>query len=110
MPSQKILEAKKQYVSGLVEKIKDSKMGIIVSYKGINVEQDTRLRKEIREAELEYFVVKNSMLRFATKEVGYEIEESLHGTTAIALSKEDPIKVSKIIKYSFIKNSASVPS
>lgn len=100
MPSQKILEAKKQYVNGLVEKLKGSKMGIIVSYKGINVEQDTRLRKEIREAELEYFVVKNSMLRFATKEVGYEIEESLHGTTAIALSKEDPIKVSKIItKY-----------
>lgn len=100
MPSQKILEAKKQYVGGLVEKIKASNMGIVVSYKGITVEQDTKLRKEIREAELEYFVVKNSMLRFATKEVGYDIEESLHGTTAIALSKEDPIKISKIItKY-----------
>lgn len=100
MPSQKILAAKKKYVEDLVEKIKASTMGIVVSYKGINVEQDTKLRKEIREAELEYFVVKNSMLRFATKEVGYEMEESLHGTTAIALSKEDPIKISKIItKY-----------
>ena len=54
----------------------------------------------MREANLQYFVVKNSMLRFASKEVGYDFEEHLHGTTAIALSEEDPIVVSKILtKY-----------
>ena len=76
-------------------------MGIVVSYKGIDVENDTKLRKEMREAGLEYFVVKNSMLNFASKEVGYDFEQHLHGTTALALSKEDPILVAKILfKYS----------
>lgn len=100
MASEKVLEYKKKYVKDLVEKIKESNMGIIISYKGINVEKDTKLRKEIREANLEYFVVKNSMLSLASKEVGYDFDEHLHGETAIALSKEDPIIVSKIItKY-----------
>ena len=101
MPSEKILAFKKQYVQELVEKLKSSFMGIVVSYKGIDVENDTKLRKEMREAGLEYFVVKNSMLNFASKEVGYDFEQHLHGTTALALSKEDPIMVSKILfKYS----------
>lgn len=100
MPSEKTLTVKKKYVSDLVEKIKSSAMGVVVSYKGINVEKATKLRKEMREANLEYFVVKNTMLNFATQEVGYDIKDHLHGTTAIALSKEDPIMVSKILtKY-----------
>lgn len=100
MPSEKTLELKKQFVSDLVEKLKSSNMGIIISYKGITVEEDTKLRKEMREAGFQYFVVKNNMLRLASKEVGYNFDEQLHGTTAVALSKEDPILVSKIItKY-----------
>lgn len=100
MASEKILELKKKKVASLVEKLKNSNMGIIISYKGINVEQDFKLRREMREADVEYFVVKNSILEFASKEVGFDFEEHLHGTTAIALSKEDPIMISKIItKY-----------
>lgn len=100
MPSEKVLEQKKQDVKELAEKLKSSAMGIVISYKGIDVENDTKFRKEMREADLEYFVVKNSMLGFASKEVGYDFDEHLHGTTAIALSKEDPIAISKIIaKY-----------
>lgn len=100
MPGEKTLELKKQFVSDLIEKLKNSNVGIIISYKGITVEEDTRLRKEMREAGLQYFVVKNSMLRLASKEVGYNFDEQLHGTTAIALSKEDPIVISKILtKY-----------
>ena len=100
MPSEKTLAVKKQYVIDLVEKLKAANMGIVISYKGITVEEDTKLRKEMREAGLQYFVVKNSMLRLATKEVGYNFDDHLHGTTAIALSEEDPIIVSKIItKY-----------
>ena len=96
MPSEKTLAMKKQYVSDLVEKLKIANMGIVISYKGITVEEDTRLRKEMRDAGLQYFVVKNSMLRLASKEVGYDFDEHLHGTTAIALSEEDPIMVSKM--------------
>ncbi len=100
MPSESVLALKKEKVASLVDKIKNSKMGVIISYKGIDVEKDTQLRKELREAELDYFVVKNSILRFASKEVGYDFEKDLHGTTAVAFSKEDPIMVSKILmKY-----------
>jgi large subunit ribosomal protein L10 len=100
LPSKVILEKKKKFVSDLVEKIKNSNIGILVSYKGINVENDTKLRQEMRQSGFEYFVVKNSMLRFAAKEVGYDFGDNLKETTAIALSKEDPILISKIItKY-----------
>lgn len=100
MPSESTLKSKQQYVAELVEKIKASSTGIIVSYKGINVENDTKLRKEMREAGVDYFVVKNSMLRFASKEVGYDFGDNLTGTTAIALSPEDPVCVAKILtKY-----------
>lgn len=100
MPSESTLKSKQQYVAELVEKIKASSTGIIVSYKGINVENDTKLRKEMREAGVDYFVVKNSMLRFASKEVGYDFSDNLTGTTAIALSPEDPVCVAKILtKY-----------
>jgi len=106
LPSEKTLAVKKQYVSDLVEKLKTANMGIVISYKGITVEEDTRLRKEMREAGLQYFVVKNSMLRLASKEVGYDFDEHLHGTTAIALSEEDPIIISKIITK-YVKELAS---
>ena len=100
MPSERVLQSKKQFVFELSQKIKSSNVGVLVSYKGINVENDTKLRKEMREAGIDYFVVKNSILRFASKEVGYDFEKDLHGTTAIAFSKEDPIMVSKILmKY-----------
>ncbi|MDE5853295.1 MAG: 50S ribosomal protein L10, partial [Oscillospiraceae bacterium] len=100
MPSERSLKAKQQFVSELVDKIKSSNVGILVSYKGINVENDTKLRREMREAGVNYFVVKNTMLRFASKEVGYDFDEKLTGTTALALSPEDPVSVAKILtKY-----------
>ena len=99
MPSEKILQSKKEFVAELVEKIKGSSAGVLVDYKGINVEQDTKLRKELREAEVEYFVVKNTMLKLACKEVGYDFDKHLEGTTALALGK-DPISGAKILsKY-----------
>ena len=69
MPSEKILEQKKQTVAELTAKLKNAAAGVVVDYKGINVADDTKLRKELREAGVEYAVVKNSMLRFAAKEV-----------------------------------------
>ena len=70
MPNAKILEEKKALVASLVEKIKNSPAGVLVDYKGINVEDDTKLRKQLREAGVEYAVIKNTLIRFAAKELG----------------------------------------
>ena len=101
MPSAKILEAKKAYVAELNTKIAGSLAGVVVSYNGISVADDTKMRKELREAGVEYRVVKNTMLRLALKDTPYEeISNVLENTTALALSHEDPIIAAKIIcKY-----------
>ena len=72
MPNAKILEEKKALVASLVEKIKNSPAGVLVDYKGINVEDDTKLRKQLREAGVEYAVIKNTLIRFAAKELGFD--------------------------------------
>ena len=93
MPNEKVLLEKQQYVAELKEKLTNSAAGVLVDYKGITVADDTKLRKELREAGVEYRVVKNTMLRLALKDV-------LENTTALALSHEDPIIAAKIIcKY-----------
>ena len=56
MPSTAVLERKKQMVADLSERIKNSCAGVVVDYKGINVEDDTKLRKELREAGVDYTV------------------------------------------------------
>ena len=98
MPSEKILQAKKEAVAELVEKLKNAPSGVLVDYIGINVADDTKLRRELREAGVEYTVVKNSILRFAAKEAGYEgLTSYLSGSTAIALSSDDAIAPAKIL-------------
>ncbi|MBC8535759.1 50S ribosomal protein L10 [Feifania hominis] len=104
MPSAKILEQKKQAVVELTEKMKKAASGVFVDYKGITVEADTKLRAEFRKAGVEYAVVKNTLTRFATKELGYELDEVLNGTTALALCEEDPIAPAKIIHEFSSKN------
>lgn len=101
MPSEKILQQKKQEVEELAAKLKASAAGVLVDYKGINVANDTKLRKELREAGVAYSVVKNTLLGFAAKQVGYDALESvLEGTTAIAISETDQIVAAKILtKY-----------
>ena len=71
MPSEKVLSEKKAYVEELAAKIKSSVAGVVVDYKGISVADDTKLRRELREAGVEYAVVKNTMLRFAISDLGY---------------------------------------
>ena len=98
MPSEKILQAKKEAVEQLVEKLKAAQSGVLVDYIGINVADDTKLRRELREAGVEYTVVKNSILRFAAKEAGLEgLTPYLSGSTAIALSNDDPVAPAKIL-------------
>ena len=84
MPSEKILQAKKDAVVELVEKLKNAQAGVLVDYIGINVADDTKLRRELREAGVEYTVIKNSILHFAAKEAGYEgLDAYLSGSTAV---------------------------
>lgn len=98
MPSEKILEQKKQIVTEVSEKLKSAVTGVIVDYKGISVADDTKLRKDLREAGVEYFVIKNTLLSLAADQAGLSgIKDVLEGTTAIALSDSDYTAAAKIL-------------
>lgn len=98
MPSEKILEQKKLVVTALSESLKTACTGVVVSYKGITVAQDTKLRKELREAGDEYMVVKNTLLRLALREAGISgLDDVLEGTTALAISKDNYVSGAKIL-------------
>lgn len=98
MPSAKILEQKKAIVSELSGKLKSSCAGVIVSYQGINVADDTKLRKDLRESGVEYLVAKNTLLKRAAKDAEIEgLDPVLEGSTAIALSENDYVAASKIL-------------
>ena len=98
MASEKILQAKQQYVDELAAKLEKAAGGVIVDYRGITVADDTVLRKELREAGVEYFVVKNTLLKRAAEKAGIAgLDEHLEGTTAIAISEDDIIAGPKIL-------------
>lgn len=98
MPSEKVLEAKKAKVEKLTEILKNAVSFVIVDYKGITVEEDTKLRRELRESNVHYTVEKNSMLRFALKNAGIEgLDNVLEGTTAIAVSNDDQTAPARIL-------------
>ena len=104
MASAQALESKKAKVVEITEHLNGAVAGVIVDYKGITVEQDTKLRKELREAGVKYFVEKNTMLRFALNNVGLnELDKYLEGTTAIALSFDDQTAAARVIGK-FIKD------
>ncbi len=97
MPNAKVLESKKAVVEALAGKIKEASSVVFVDYKGISVAQDTELRKQFREAGVEYTVVKNTLTRFAAKNNGYDFDEVLNGTTAMASTTGDPIAPARIV-------------
>ncbi len=100
MPSNAILEQKKQVVADLAEQIKGSAAGVVVNYQGITVENDTALRKALREAGVKYVVMKNTLTGRACDECGLsDMKQYLNGMTAIAISTaDDPIAPAKILK------------
>ena len=97
MPNAKVLESKKAVVESLSSKIKEASSVVFVDYKGITVAQDTELRKQFREAGVEYSVVKNTLTNFAAKDAGYDFAEVLNGTTAMASTTGDPIAPARIV-------------
>ena len=104
MPNAKVLESKKAVVEALTGKIKEATSVVFVDYKGISVAQDTNLRKQFREAGVEYTVVKNTLTRFAAKDCGYDFDEILNGTTAMACTTGDPIAPARIVAEFAKKN------
>ncbi len=99
MASNAILEQKKKIVEDLVSKIKGSCAGVLVNYQGITVEDDTKLRAELRKNGVEYAVIKNTYLSKAFDEAGLEpLKEHLFGMTAFAISEKDEVAAAKILE------------
>ncbi|WP_366502847.1 50S ribosomal protein L10 [Ruminococcus difficilis] len=98
LPSAKVLEQKQAIVAELTERLKNSVTGVLVNYKGINVADDTALRKELREAGVQYSVVKNTLLSRACEEAELTgLQTTLAGTTALATSDEDYAAAARIL-------------
>ena len=99
MPSNKVLEEKKQVVEALAAKLKTAAAGVLVKYEGITVAEDTELRAALRKAGVEYTVMKNTLTGKACDMVGYgDMKQYLSGMTAIAVCQDDPIAPAKIMK------------
>ena len=103
MASEKALNQKKEEVKELAGKMKEAKLILLTDYRGINVVDDTQLRKELRNVNATCNVIKNNITRRALKEIGIEgLVEELVGPTAVIMSNEDYLGASKTI-YNFTK-------
>ena len=99
MPNAKVLSEKQAIVEALTERLQGASAGIVIDYKGITVAEDTQLRANMRKEEVEYTVVKNTLLRFAAKNVGLDdLDSVLNGTTSLATTNADPIAPFRIVK------------
>lgn len=96
----KLQDQKKLIVEEIKSKLKNVQAFVLVDYKGINVAQDTELRSAFRDAEVDYKVYKNRLLKIALNELGYtQFNEHLVGPTAIALiDSEEVFQPAKIVK------------
>ncbi|MGG7178976.1 50S ribosomal protein L10 [Clostridium paraputrificum] len=91
-------ELKQAKVAEIKEKLEKSQSVILASYQGLTVEQDTQLRKNLREAGIEYRVYKNSLVTLAAKELGLDgIEEYLEGPVSIAFGYEDATAPARVL-------------
>ncbi len=102
-----VIEQKKQIVSEIAEKLKNSKSTIVVDYRGLTVGEVTELRKQLREAGVDFKVYKNSMARRAADAAELSgLNEALTGPNAIAFSNEDVVAPAKILNEFAKKNEA----
>ena len=104
MASEKNLNLKKEEVSKLAEKMKEAKLILLTDYRGINVEDVTSLRTELRNINAEYKVIKNNITKRALAECGITgLDEVLEGPTAVIMTNEDYLEPTKAI-YKFSKD------
>ncbi|HCT0359038.1 TPA: 50S ribosomal protein L10 [Staphylococcus pseudintermedius] len=93
-----IIEVKKQQVDVIADQLKGSVSTVVVDYRGLTVAEVTELRKQLREANVQYKVYKNTMLRRAAEKAGIEgLDEFLTGPTAVAFTTEDVVAPAKVI-------------
>lgn len=103
MANEKIIKQKQEQVTALANQIKEAKLVLLTDYRGINVTDDTELRKSLRNAKAEYRVIKNNITRRALQECGIEgLEAQLEGPTAVILGNEDYLEPAKAI-YEYAK-------
>ena len=112
MPSEKVLELKKQQVAELKERLSNACAGVVVNYEGITVADDTKLRKELREAGVKYTVTKNTLINLAIDGTDLAgLDEVLSGTTAIATSDDDYAAAARILgKYASANKNFTIKS
>ena len=92
------VELKQPVVAEISELLNGAQTAVVVDYRGLTVEQDTQLRKQLREAGVTYKVYKNTMIRFAAKGTAFEaLEPNLEGPTALAVSKTDATAPARIL-------------
>ena len=105
MANAKIIEMKAQQVAEIAEKIKRAQSVIICDYRGLTVEEDTKMRQELRNAGVEYMVLKNSMVERAAKEAGIDesINAMLKGPSAFAFGYDDAVAPAKVLKENLVK-------
>ena len=102
------VELKQPVVTEISELLDGAKAAVLVDYRGLTVEDDTKLRKELREAGVTYKVYKNTMINFAIKGTEFEsLAPHLEGPTALAVSKEDAAAPAKIL-YNYGKKAAAL--
>lgn len=100
----KVIETKQQVVTEIAEKLRASKSTIVVDYRGLTVSEATELRKNLREAGVEFKVYKNSLTRRVAESAEMaELNEFLTGPNAIAFSNEDVVAPAKVLN-DFAKN------
>ena len=98
MPNAKVLSEKQAVVADLTNKLQNAAAGVLVDYKGITVAEDTALRAELRKNNVEYAVVKNTLLQFAVNNCGMnELDSLLTGATALAICNDDPVAPARVV-------------
>ncbi len=98
MAKEKTIALKAKAVEDLAAKLKDASSTVIVNYAGITVEDDTKMRKALREANVDYTVIKNTITLRALESLGYkEFGDILTGMTAVAIGK-DEVSAAKVLK------------
>lgn len=103
MASEKIIAKKQEQVKELAAKMKDASIVLVVDYRGINVSDDTALRKSVREAGAEYSVVKNNITKRALEACGItELDDVLKGPSAVIVAQEEYLPALKAV-YKFAK-------
>ncbi|OUM95040.1 MAG: 50S ribosomal protein L10 [Thermobacillus sp. ZCTH02-B1] len=107
MANARIIEEKARLVEEITQKLRESAATVLTDYRGLNVAQVTELRRKLREAGVEFKVLKNTLVRRATAQAELtELDAALTGPTAIAFGKDDPVAPAKILSEFAKENEA----